>query len=126
MPDARIERLEQALALYRGEYLEGVYADWCTLERERFRERFLSALESLAGLRAARGDLQRAIENYQRLLAHDPYRETAHRELMRCYYRLGDRVTAVQQYQACVQILREDLGLNPAPETEALYLQIIR
>jgi DNA-binding SARP family transcriptional activator len=76
-------------------------------------------------LRAGRGDLQRAIDAYQALIAQDPYREAVHRELMWCHYRLGDRITAIRQYQSCVQTLREDLGLSPSPETEALYLEII-
>jgi LuxR family maltose regulon positive regulatory protein len=117
--------LEDALALYRGDYLEGVYHDWCVLERERLRGRYLAALETLARLYADRKDLQRAIELYQRLLAQDPYREAAHQALMRCYYRLGDRAAAIRQYQACANVLREELGLDPTPETEALYLQII-
>jgi DNA-binding SARP family transcriptional activator len=80
----------------------------------------------LAGLYADRGDFQQAIEQYQGLIVLDPYREGVHRQLMWCYYRLGDRVTAIRQYHTCVQILREDLGLSPSPETEELYLQIIR
>jgi LuxR family maltose regulon positive regulatory protein len=119
------ELLDTALSLYKGDYLEDVYADWCSLERERLRERHLDALESLAGLYARRGNLQRAVEEYERLVAQDPYRETAHRELMRCHFRLGDRVAAIRQYQSCTQTLREDLGLSPTAETEELYLQII-
>jgi DNA-binding SARP family transcriptional activator len=95
------------------------------LDRERLRERHLSALEALAGLHAARGDLQRAIQEYQQLVAQDPYREPVHRELMRCHYRLGDRAAAIRQYQDCSQVLRDDLGLSPEPETDELYLQII-
>jgi DNA-binding SARP family transcriptional activator len=102
-----------------------VYDDWCVLERERLRERCLDAQETLAGLLAGQGNLYRAIDEYKSLVAQDPYREKAHRELMRCHYRLGDRAAAVRQYHSCVQILRDDLGLSPAPETEALYLQII-
>ena len=117
--------LEEALALCQGDYLEGIYDDWCVLERERLRERELVARESLAKLYASRGSLQRAVEAYQQLVTLDPYREPAHRELMRCHYRLGDRVAAIKQYQICVQILRDDLGLSPTPETEELYLQII-
>ncbi len=124
-PESKVERLEEALRLYKGDYLEGVYADWCALERQRLHERHLSAHEALAALYAGQGDLQRAIEEYQHLVAQDPYREAAHRELMRCHYRQGDRISAVRQYQTFVEILREDLGLSPAPETEALYLQII-
>jgi DNA-binding SARP family transcriptional activator len=118
-------RLALGLKLYRGTYLEGIYADWCALERQRLRERYLNALEALAGLRASQGRFQRAVEDYQQLVAEDPYREPAHRELMRCFYRLGDRAAAIRQYQACVEILRDDLGLSPEPDTETLYLQII-
>jgi DNA-binding SARP family transcriptional activator len=119
------ELLEEALALWQGDYVEGIYDDWCVLERERLRELHLTACESLATLYARRGNLQEAVDAYQQLVALDPYREPAHRELMRCHYRLGDRAAAIKQYQSCVQILRDDLGLSPASETEALYLQII-
>jgi LuxR family maltose regulon positive regulatory protein len=124
-PESRIEKLEEALRLYRGDYLDGVYADWCALERQRLRERHLNAHETLGALYAGGGEFQRAVEQYQHLVAQDPYREAAHRELMRCHYRLGDRIAAVRQYQSYVEILRDDLGLGPAEETEALYLQII-
>jgi LuxR family maltose regulon positive regulatory protein len=120
-----IALLEEALDLYGGDYVEGFYADWCVQERERLRERYLAALTMLAGLYVGREALAQAIELYQRLLAQDPYREIAHRELMRCYHRLGDRAAAIWQYQTCSRILREELGLSPMPETEDLYRQII-
>jgi two-component SAPR family response regulator len=123
-PGKKIGLLGEALALYKGEYLEGLYADWCSLERERLQEQNLAALGALAGLYADQGDLARAVELYRRLLARDPYQEGVHRALMRCYYRLGDRPAAIRQYQTCVRILHTELGLNPAPETEQLYRQI--
>jgi LuxR family maltose regulon positive regulatory protein len=56
--------------------------------------------------------------------AQDQYYEVAHREIMRCYYRQGDRAAAIRQYQTCARILREEMGVNPMPETEQLYQQI--
>jgi LuxR family maltose regulon positive regulatory protein len=117
--------LAEALALYQGDYLEGIYADWCILERERLRERYLAALAELAGLYVKQEALAQAVELLQRLLAQDPYREVAHRELMRCYHHLDNRGAAIRQYQTCARILREELGLSPLPETEELYQQII-
>lgn len=124
-PAEKIIALEESQRLYKDEYMEGVYADWCVLERERLREQYLDGLEALAGLLAGQGDLYGAIEQYQLLVAQDPYREVAHRELMYCHHRLGDRAAAIRQYQSCLQILRDDLGISPAKETEELYLQII-
>lgn len=121
----RMALLAEALALYRGDYLGGVDGDWPILERERLRGRYLAALEELAGLGADQGDLQEAMELYQRLLAEAPYQESAHRGLMACYYRLGDRAGAIRQYHRCVELLREELGLSPMPETEELYLKVI-
>jgi len=125
MPDVAKKKkcalLEEALSLYKGDYVSGVYADWCVAERDRLRGRYLTALEELARLKADQGELQRAIELYQSLLAQDQYYEAAHRELMRCYYRLGDRASAIRQYQTCARILREEMGLNPMPETEKLH-----
>ena len=122
----KIQLLEEALSLYRDDYLKGVYDDWCSLERERLRESHLTALASLARLYVTWSQLSKAIELYQRLLVRDPYQEAAHRELMRCFQRQGNRAAAVQQYQDCVEILQDELGLRPTPETENLYLQIVR
>jgi LuxR family maltose regulon positive regulatory protein len=116
--------LQEACALYRGDYLSETDADWCTLERERLRDQYLAALETLAALHTELGSLHAAIELYQDVLAHDPYRESAYRGLMLCYFRLGDRASAIRQYQACAKILREELGLSPAPETGKLFLKI--
>jgi len=118
--------LERALSLYRGDYLPGIYADWSALERERLRTRYLVALETLAQLYSTGRNLRRAVELYHRVLGLDPYREAVHRDVMRCYQRLGDRAAAIRQYQTCVEVLREDLGLSPARETEEAYLEIIQ
>jgi DNA-binding SARP family transcriptional activator len=123
--DRKASLLGAALALYRDDYLEGIYADWCMLERERLRDQAQLAMEALAALFSARGNLAQAVELYQRLLALDPCQESIHQALMRCYWRLGDRAAAIRQYQACARVLRTELGLSPAAETEDLYLQII-
>ena len=80
----------------------------------------------MAGLYAGRGHLQQAVEAYQQLVVEDPYREPAHRELMRSYYRLGDRAAAIRQYEAASAILDDELSLAPEAETTALHDQIVR
>jgi ATP/maltotriose-dependent transcriptional regulator MalT len=117
--------IEEAIALYEDDYLEGIYGEWCELERERLRGRYMTAQQALARLYTDRRNLTRAVEMYQQILAQDPFREAAHRGLMQCYYRQGDRAAAIRQYQVCAEVLREELGLSPSPETEALYVEII-
>ncbi len=117
---------QQALALYAGDYLaEDPYEDWTIVERERLRETYLSVLARLAAHCMSRGEIEAGIRHYQAILARDPYREEAHRQLMDAYARAGRRAEAVQQYQQCQRILRQDLDIAPAPETEALYRRIL-
>jgi DNA-binding SARP family transcriptional activator len=73
---------------------------------------------------AVRGDLEAAIGHGQRLLADDPLRETVHREVMRLYFRNGQRAEAIRQYERCARLLAEELEVEPMPETRALLLEI--
>jgi DNA-binding SARP family transcriptional activator len=119
--------LEEAVALYRGELLEGFeeaaapFEDWLLVERERLRERALEALARLLRHQADTGDLEAAIRTAQRLVAVDPLQEAAHRTLMRLYLGQGRRANALRQYQTCVGVLQRELGVEPEPETRDVY-----
>jgi len=119
-----VPALQEALALYRGGFLEGCYSDWCLLEREQLADLFRAALDGLLRHHESRGEFSEAIAIAKRLAALDPLREEMHRALMRLYAALGDRPAALAQYQTCKSILKRELGIAPMPETETLYLKI--
>lgn len=58
------------------------------------------------------------------LLGHDPCREDAHRIVMRCYVRRGERAAAQRHYHVCADILRAKFDAAPEPTTTALFDQI--
>jgi len=66
----------------------------------------------------------KAAEAYRKAISHDRLLEEAHRELMRCYAALGERGRALRHYEELVELLDEQLGTSPAPETVALYLRL--
>jgi DNA-binding SARP family transcriptional activator len=116
--------LQQAVALYKDDLLKNVYADWCLLEREQARQRFLAALRDLvmAYQQAAHwGELTR-YANW--LLKYDPFQETAHQALMMAYCASGDRSAAIRQYQQCARLLRDELGVEPLADTRRLFEDI--
>lgn len=124
-PDRAIERLQAAARLYAGDYLpEAIYEDWASAERERLRGLYQRAADALAGALVERGRYDEALEQCQRLLACDPCWEQAHRLIMRCYARQGNRPQALRAYQRCAAALRDELGVEPSPETSALYQRI--
>ncbi len=109
------------LDLYRGDLLAEHYDDWLTPLREHYRERQLAGLLQLTQLRRAQSEYGRAIEFAHQVLTLDSGNERAHQHLMFCYLATGNREAALAQYDRCRQILRQELSVEPLPETMALY-----
>lgn len=119
-----VRSYEDAAALYDGDVVGG--GDLHTLvERERLRARYLSLLARLADCYFTAGDYAAALRRALRLLSHDGCREDAHRLVMRCYARMGERAQALRQYQICRRILAEEYNALPEPTTEALFHRLL-
>jgi DNA-binding SARP family transcriptional activator len=124
--------LGRAVALYRGELLDGFalqeapFEEWLLAERERLRELALEALAKLLRHQRETGDTEAAVQSALRLLALDPLQEPVHRALMRLYMQLGRRASALRQYQLCVGVLQRELRLEPEATTRYLYQEILR
>ncbi|HNT74579.1 MAG TPA: BTAD domain-containing putative transcriptional regulator, partial [Anaerolineae bacterium] len=125
-----IQQLEQAIKLYRGEFLTGLFVDgvffeeWALLRRERFHRLALDKLYHLATHYERRQDYDRARRYAQRQIELEPWREEAHRQLMRLLARDGQRSAALAQYEHCRRALAEELGIEPDEETQVLYERI--
>ncbi len=76
------QTLDQAVALYRGDLLRDLYDDWIIFERERLRSLYFDDLYQLISQQRARGDSRQAITYAVQLLAYDPLREDALRQLI--------------------------------------------
>jgi len=126
-PDALpcLREMSEAAALYRGDFLEGIYDDWVLVERERLRELYLRVLERLILLHKRHGDYKGALTHAQRLAATDPLREAAHRDLMRLCHLLGRPRAALEQFDALHDVLDEELGVEPSAATVALHREIV-
>lgn len=68
-----VQRLVEAIDLYRGELLLGYYEDWLLQERERLAEAYLRAGGQLLIDLEQRGDLVHAVEHAWRMVAADLY-----------------------------------------------------
>lgn len=118
-------QLQRALALYQGEYLpDARYETWAAGERERLATIFLESADRLVEHLLDRAHFVQVIDLCQRILAQDNCWERAYRHLMSAYHGLGDHGQIARTYQRCVQTLREELDVAPAPETEALYARL--
>jgi non-specific serine/threonine protein kinase len=122
-----VERLEAALALYRGDFLDGEPAgDWHLELRERLQRLYVDGLSALGRRMFDAERYADAASAYRRLLVRDTLHEEGHRQLMRCLARLGDRAGAMRLHQRLVVLLRDELDAEPDDETAALLARLQR
>jgi DNA-binding SARP family transcriptional activator len=124
-PALRATLCSQAISFYRGDLLPDCYEDWCLVERERLQGLYLRALARLMAYSTEQGRYEAAIECGRRILGCDALREEVHRDLMRLHLRAGQPAAALRQYRQCEDLLREELAVEPAPETRALIAPIL-
>lgn len=127
----RPEKLAQAVALYRGDFMTGYFLDdcpefeaWLVREQEGWRRQVTELLERLIAYHARQGEADEALLHARRWLEVEPWRERAHRYLMILLAQRGERTAALAQFEICRRALAEELAVDPGKETVALYEQI--
>jgi predicted ATPase len=100
------------------------FEEWQLRRREQLHQRVLDILARLADYHERHGNRESARRHAQRQIELEPWREEAHRQLMRLLARGHQRSAALAQYETCRRILARDLGVEPEAETTALYLRI--
>ncbi len=113
-------RWRDVLALYRGDLLESVYADWLLEDREHLYLRYVRLLHRTCGLLARARQFDDMVPLAERLVQIEPYDEQALRGLMRAYRALGRRGAALAAYERFVALAADELGVAPEPATRAL------
>jgi DNA-binding SARP family transcriptional activator len=122
----RKEVIDRAVRLYQGDLLPSCYDDWIIAERERLRQAYLAALESLAEMAENSREYLAALEYTRRLLQAEPLHTNSNRQLIRLYSLSNNHPAAIQAYQAYARLLKRELGIQPDQETQALADYLIR
>jgi DNA-binding SARP family transcriptional activator len=126
-------QLAAAAQLYRGELLAGFFVkdseafeEWLVGEQERLREAAVDVLRALVETYRRRGEYRFGLHYARRLAALEPLSEEACRELMSLSLLAGQRSRALAEYEKLQALLKKELGVEPLPETRALYGSILR
>ncbi|MEM7119278.1 MAG: tetratricopeptide repeat protein [Chloroflexota bacterium] len=126
-----ISSLEMAIAHYQGDFMAGFYVEdaydfeeWLLLERERLRAKAVQVLHDLTTHFVTRRETEKGLRYARQLLGLEPWLEEGHRALMRLLAWQGQYNSALKQYATCRKLLDEELGVEPSPETAALFDRI--
>jgi DNA-binding SARP family transcriptional activator len=104
-----------------GDILPDWYDDWLLLERERFRQLRLQALDTLGERLLNEGRHGEAANVALAAIAGEPLRESSHRLVVRIHLAQGNVYEAVRQYRFFRDLLRRKLDLAPSPAMDALF-----
>jgi predicted ATPase/DNA-binding SARP family transcriptional activator len=126
-----LEKLEDAIALYHGPFLTGfslgnspAFEEWTLLQRERLARLAMEILGALVEGYCHHGAYDEALHCAWRQLDLDPWREDAHRQVIRLLALNGQHAAALAQYEQCCQVLQRELHTAPDAETMDLVERI--
>lgn len=122
--DAFAQTAGDAIALYRGDLLEEFTDRWVEDARSYYRGLFVSTVKRLSLHSHSAGRYEEEVNYCKIILRRDYYQEDVHRQLMEAYHHLGDRLALREQFDRLKEMLREELGVDPLPETLATYQRL--
>ncbi len=119
------------LKLYKGALLKDFelpgaegFMQWLELKRQSLARDWEHAMLRQAERLETLGRFREALNLHLQLLEHDTLQEQLQREIMRLYYQLGERDSALKHFENLRLSLKQELGLEPLPETLQLVEQI--
>jgi SARP family transcriptional regulator, regulator of embCAB operon len=108
----------------RQPFLAGEEGEWIETERARLHAILMRALDCLSEIWLLNGEPSLALGATRESVALEPFREEGYRRLMRVHTALGNRAEALRVYESCRALLAKELGTDPSPETQAVYLSL--
>jgi LuxR family maltose regulon positive regulatory protein len=121
---ATIERLNEAVELYKGPYLSRIEQPWIVDLRNNLAERYVEARIELA-TRLASTDALAALDHYRAALNVDPYRVGALIGAMQIEAALGRRTQALDRFHDYAKHMVNELGLDPDRSVDRVYRQLL-
>ncbi|HEX8287662.1 MAG TPA: BTAD domain-containing putative transcriptional regulator [Pyrinomonadaceae bacterium] len=118
--------LEKANSLVRGEFMAGVYDDWAEERRHYYAEQHSRVLNALAKLAFTEKSWSNALKFSGEILQKDPFREDAHRLIMKIFAAQGKRAKVKEQFETLQELLKKELGVAPAPETRKTFQELLK
>jgi DNA-binding SARP family transcriptional activator len=114
-----------AVAVGRRPFLAHEEAPWIATERERLRALRSRGLQVLTSVSLQNGEPELAVQYANEMVALDPFRETSYQQLMRLHAQMGNRGEALRVFSRLRELLRDELGTSPSPQSEAVFLDIL-
>ena len=110
----------------RRSFLPDCQGPWVGGQRNKLERMLVRALECHTRMWLSMGEPTLAVETANEAVSLDPYREGSYGLLMESLAASGNRSEGIRTYHTLRHLLSNDLGVDPSPEIERIYLQLIQ
>jgi ATP/maltotriose-dependent transcriptional regulator MalT len=117
----RTQKLEEAVAAYKGGFLASTYSDWTESIRRELEDRYIEALNELGAQRLREGRFEEALPLFRALEEVDAYSESAVFGVMRAHLGMNDGQSALRQFRRFRELLQKELDEEPSERLQSLY-----
>lgn len=114
-----------ATAIVRRPLLAGHDEPWVLERRRDLTALRVRALDCVVDFSIWNGEFAAAVQHAETLVALDEFREVSHRALMRAHAAAGDRASAILAFERLRELLRDELGISPSPESLELHRSLL-
>lgn len=114
-----------ALHIARRPFLPGEQGPWIEGRRDRLRDILLRALEARTEIYLWNAEHALALQTAKELVGLEPFREAGHRLVMRSHCAMGNSAEALRAYERCRRLIARELGVDPSPQTKAVYEEVL-
>ena len=115
-----LERLEHAVNLYRGPFLDGFQGEWIQELRQGYEARYLGLLSTLALHYRGLGQFQKAISLLEKAVSIDFYQDDLYCDIIECHIAQGDRLSALRVYQQYDSTVLKEMDSEPPPRLKRI------
>lgn len=123
--DLAIARYRDALRLWRGPALDGLYSELIQAAVSRLDEQRIAANEDRLDLELSAGRHHELVGELTELAAEFPLRERLRGQLMLALYRCGRTAEALQVYRQTRRNMIDELGIEPSERLQQLEHAIL-
>ncbi len=125
-PDAEATLLDEAVSLYRGPLAPEHDESYLNSERLRCEASYVRAARRVIHLHSTVGNHAAALQVAEQARAVAPHQEELHQEWIRLLLAAGDVGAALRACEELENLLDEELGAPPSPETRRLFREVQR
>ena len=117
--------LQSAVRVYRGPFMDGLSAEWCTKERMHLEDHYLQALRALIALTRQSVQYQKTAVLAETYLKHDPANDDIQAALLEALSSQGNLPAVKEQYQRYCEWLQTEGLPEPGLELQRLYQHLV-